>query len=59
ILGTSLGLLAYFQIGFYVAALVSAAVSLLTIVAVSLIDKRQFDFNELSKVDSGDEVTNT
>lgn len=51
--GTGLGLLAYFQIGFYVAALVSCAVSLFVIVVVSLVQGRlqprnTFEFSSLS-----------
>ncbi len=45
--GTACGLIAYFQIGFYVAALVSCAASLAVIVVVSCLDKRQFDFATL------------
>lgn len=59
ILGAGLGLLAYFQIGFYVAALVSAAVSLVTIVGVSLLQKKQFDFSRLSRADETSEVAQT
>jgi len=49
IAGASIGLLTYFQIGYYVAALVSATVSLIVIVVVSYLDKGNFDFNSLSK----------
>jgi len=48
VLGTGLGLLAYFQIGFYVAALVSCAVSLLVIASVSRLEKVSFNFESLS-----------
>lgn len=51
IAGSCAGLLAYFQIGFYVAALVSCAVSLLVIVAVSFLHQSEFDFNALSNKD--------
>lgn len=47
--GTALGLLAYFQIGFYVAALASCAVSLLVMVSVSYIEGSRFDFANLGK----------
>ncbi|MEQ8954317.1 MAG: urea transporter, partial [Gammaproteobacteria bacterium] len=46
--GTCIGLLAYYQIGFYVAALVSCAVSLAVIVVVSLVQDQQFNFESLS-----------
>ena len=46
--GTGLGLLAYFQIGFYVAALVSCGVSLVVTAGVSLLDGRTFDFDRLA-----------
>lgn len=44
VLGTAFGLFAYRYIGFYVAALVSCAVSLLTILIVSKIQNKRFDF---------------
>lgn len=46
--GATVGLYSYYAIGFYVAALVSCAVSLVAIVFVSLLDKRQFDFAKLA-----------
>lgn len=52
IAGAGLGLLAYFTIGYYVAAVASAAVSLVVIVVVSRLDKREFDFEALSKGES-------
>ncbi|HHX81708.1 MAG TPA: sodium:solute symporter family protein [Pseudomonadaceae bacterium] len=51
LLGTLCGLYAYFSIGFYVAALVSCAVSLLVIVAVSLLLRQEFNFAILEKGD--------
>lgn len=51
LLGTLSGLYAYFSIGFYVAALVSCAVSLFVVVAVSLLLKREFNFAILEKGD--------
>lgn len=45
--GTIIGLIAYFQIGFYVAALISCAVSLGVIVVVSLFGKAEFRFEKL------------
>lgn len=47
--GTTLGLLAYFQIGFYVAALASCAVSLLVMLTVSYLEGSRFDFASLGK----------
>jgi Na+/proline symporter len=48
VLGTAIGLLSYFVIGFYVAALVSCAVSLVSIVIVSTLETGSFDFRKLS-----------
>jgi Na+/proline symporter len=50
--GTGLGLLAYFQIGYYVAAVASAAVSLVVLVVVSRLDNSQFNFESLAKGES-------
>ena len=47
--GTVVGLIAYFQIGYYVAALVSCAVSLLLIVTVSMLTRSDFTFEKLTK----------
>ena len=47
--GTVAGLIAYFQIGFYVAALVSCAVSLLCIVSISLLTETDFTFEKLNQ----------
>jgi Na+/proline symporter len=49
--GTASGLLAYFVIGFYVAALVSCAVSLVCITLVSTLEKHSFDFSRLTAGD--------
>ena len=46
--GTSIGLLAYFVIGFYVAALVSAAVSMLVVVLSSWLRPGSFDWQRLN-----------
>ncbi len=46
--GTGLGLVAYYQIGFYVAALASCAVSLAVIVTASLLEGKQFNFESLT-----------
>lgn len=50
--GTGLGLVAYFTIGYYVAAVASCAVSLIVIVVVSRMDKSQFNFESLAKSES-------
>jgi len=50
--GTVSGLFAYFNIGFYVAALVSCAVSLLLMVSISLLQKAEFKFENIA-VDKG------
>ncbi|MEX2367843.1 MAG: hypothetical protein WD601_14670, partial [Pseudohongiellaceae bacterium] len=47
--GSVIGLWAYFQIGYYVAALVSCAVSLTVIVSVSYLSKSTFNFEQLGK----------
>lgn len=47
--GTIAGLIAYFTIGYYVAAVASCAVSLLLIVAVSRFSDERFDFAALSR----------
>lgn len=49
IAGTVCGLLAYFLIGYYVAAVASCAVSLLVIVLVSRWQDKPFDFDSLAK----------
>lgn len=46
--GTAIGLYSYYAIGFYVAALVSCAVSLVVITLVSVLQKQQFDFTSLA-----------
>lgn len=50
--GTALGLVAYFQIGYYVAAVASAAVSLIVLIVVSKLDNSKFDFESLSRGES-------
>ena len=47
LLGTATGLIAYFQIGFYVAALVSSAVSLLVLLSISRFVPDNFSFHAL------------
>jgi hypothetical protein len=47
ILGTGTGLYAYFEVGFYVAALVSAAVSLAVTLASVALTRGAFDFGRL------------
>lgn len=47
VLGVLFGLTAYDQIGFYVAALVGAAVSMVTVVVSTLVWPREFDWNDL------------
>lgn len=49
--GTCLGLVAYFQIGYYVAAVASCAVSLIVIVSVSRLDNSKFNFESLARGD--------
>ena len=49
IIGSAAGLIAYFQIGFYVAALVSAAVSLLFVLLLGKIAPDNFSFSEFTE----------
>lgn len=49
VLGTSLGLIAYFQLGWYTAALVGAAVSMLVMVVSRYLGKESFDWSELNE----------
>ncbi|MCO6412423.1 MAG: sodium:solute symporter family protein [Thiogranum sp.] len=49
VLGSAAGLYSYFAIGFYVAALVGAAVSMLCVVAGSLLAPREFDWKQLGE----------
>lgn len=50
--GTLIGLWSYFNIGFYVAALVSCAVSLVVMLGFSLINKSNFDFKQLETLET-------
>ncbi len=49
ILGTAAGLIAYFEIGFYVAALVSTAVSMVIVICSTLFWPSQYDWSELDE----------
>ncbi|MFN2308314.1 MAG: sodium:solute symporter family protein [Gammaproteobacteria bacterium] len=49
LLGTAMGLAAYFLIGFYVAALVSAFVSMCVVLASTWLAPRAFDWNRLNE----------
>jgi len=53
--GTSIGLLSYFTIGFYVAALISAAISMTLVIATTWIAPRPFDWQRLNpqKISTG------
>jgi Na+/proline symporter len=46
--GTGIGLISYFLIGFYVAALVSAAISMVLVLATSLLAPRSFEWAALN-----------
>jgi urea-proton symporter len=48
LLGTAAGLTAYFQIGFYVAALVSAAISMSIVLIASWSRPANFDWHTLN-----------
>lgn len=49
-LGTAAGLTAYFEIGFYVAALVSTAVSMVIVIATTLIWPTEYNWLDLDEV---------
>jgi Na+/proline symporter len=53
VLGTVTGIWAYFAIGFYVAALVSAAVSMLVVVVSTWLRPNQFDWATLASAAGG------
>ena len=52
VLGTSIGLTAYFVIGFYVAALLSAAVSMAVLVVSTWLWPRDFEWRSLSALET-------
>ncbi|MBS3799961.1 MAG: sodium:solute symporter family protein [Thioalkalivibrio sp.] len=56
ILGSGIGLASYFLIGFYVAALVGAAVSLVVVVLSTWLLPRPFDWDRLARNDGGASV---
>jgi Na+/pantothenate symporter len=47
--GTVIGIICYFQIGFYVAAVVSAAVSMTVVIATTAYKPNDFDWNLLAQ----------
>ncbi len=49
VLGTGIGLLAYFHVGWYTASVVGAAVSMLTVVTTTLLFPRGFDWRTLDE----------
>lgn len=49
VFGSALGLLAYFWIGFYVAALVGAAVSMTVVIATTVLFPREFRWEDLKE----------
>jgi len=48
VLGTGIGLASYFLIGFYVAALISAAVSMAIVLLSTWVAPRDFDWQRLA-----------
>ena len=56
VLGTISGIWAYFAIGFYVAALVSAAVSMTIVLVAAGLNRTEFDWTSLKLARQGDEV---
>lgn len=53
LLGTGIGLASYFLVGFYVAALVSAAISMLLVLVSSWLAPHSFDWARLNSVKAG------
>ena len=49
VFGSALGLLAYFWLGFYVAALVGAAVSMTVVIATTVLFPREFRWEDLKE----------
>jgi Na+/proline symporter len=49
VLGSGIGLFAYFQIGWFVASLIGTAVSMLTVVAGTPLSTREFDWTKLDE----------
>lgn len=49
LLGTVIGLIAYFQIGWYTASLIGAAVSMVVTIVASSLSKREFDWSTLDE----------
>ena len=49
LLGTVIGLIAYFQIGWYAASLIGAAVSMVVTIIASMVSKQEFDWNRLNE----------
>lgn len=49
ILGSALGLVAYYQLGWYTAALIGAAVSMATVIISTRLAPRDFDWNRLNE----------
>jgi hypothetical protein len=56
ILGSVAGLYSYFAVGFYVAALVGAAVSMTLVVTASFLKDGRFDFGDLQEVHPGESL---
>jgi Na+/proline symporter len=50
VLGSAAGLYSYFAVGFYVAALVGAAVSMTLVIAASFLKPESFDFGNLQEI---------
>jgi urea-proton symporter len=57
ILGSAAGLYSYFTVGFYVAALVGAAVSMVLVIAASFLRPWQFDFGDLQEIRPRESLT--
>ena len=49
LLGSVIGLIAYFQIGWYTASLIGTAVSFLTVVLTTLLQPREFKWRTLAQ----------
>jgi hypothetical protein len=57
LLGSSIGLIAYFQLGWYTASLIGAAVSMITVVICTYAFPEQFDWKNLNEAALESELT--
>lgn len=50
VLGTGTGLIVYFQLGWYTASLIGAAVSMIVTIVATLFSKKSFNWSDLKEV---------